>query len=93
MKPFPGKRIEEQSIYKCRDSRPRRVIENSFVILTAQWQIFSKPLKVNVENVENYVWATICLHNYLRLTENATNTPAGFADSRRSFGDIRNDDW
>ena len=46
-------------------------------------------MKANVENVEYYVWAVICLHNYLRLTENATYTLAGFVDSRSSLGDIR----
>ena len=87
MKPFPGKLTEEQSVYNCRHSRPRRVIENSFGILRARLRIISKPIKANVENVGNYVWAAICLHNYLRHTENATYTPSEFVDTTSSSGE------
>ena len=93
MKPFPGKLTEEQSVYKYRHSRPRLVIKKSFGILRAQWRNSSNPIKANVENLENHVWSAICLHNYLRLTKNATFTPAGFVESRSSLGDIRVDDW
>ena len=86
MKPFPGKLIEERSVYNYRHSRLRCVIENSFDILGAWWRIFSKPIKANAKNVENYVWAAICVHNYLRLTENATYAPAGFFDSADNLG-------
>ena len=88
MKPFPGK-----AVYNYRHSRPRRVIENSFVILRSRWRNVSKSIKTNVENVENYAWSAICLHNYSRLTGNATYTLAGFVDSRSSLGDIRDGDW
>ena len=64
IKTFPEKLTEEQSVYNYRHSRPWRVIENSFGILIARWRILSKPIKVNEENVENYVWTAICLHNY-----------------------------
>ena len=37
--------------------------------------------------------ATICLHNYLRLTENANYTPAGFVDYKDSSGNIILVDW
>ena len=63
IKPYPGKLDEKQSIFNYRQSRARRVIENAFGILRARWRIFSRPIKAAVENVENYVWATICLHN------------------------------
>jgi len=93
MKPFPGKLTEEQSIYNYRQSRARRVIENTFGILRARWRLFSRPIRATVENVERYVWAAVCLHNYLRLTENASYTPAGFVDSVNSSGDIKEGDW
>lgn len=37
--------------------------------------------------------ATICLHNYLRLTENANYTPEGFVDREDSSGNIVPGDW
>ena len=93
MKPFPGKLTEELSVYNYRHSKPRRVIENSFGILRARWQIFVQPKTANVKNVENYVWTATCLHNYLRLTENVIYTPAGFVDSRTNLGVISDGDW
>lgn len=35
----------------------------------------------------------MCLHNYLRLTENVTYIPAGFFDSEESSGNIIPRDW
>ena len=93
IKPYPGKLDEKQSIFNYRQSRARRVIENAFGILRARWRIFSRPIKATVENVENYVWTTICLHNYLRLTDNATYTSYGFADNNDSTGNIKEGDW
>ena len=93
MKLFPVKLTEEQSVYNYRHSRATRLIENSFGILRARWWIFSKPINASVENVENYVWAAICLQYYLRLAENAAYTPAGFVNSRSSSGDITDGDW
>ena len=95
IKPYPGKLDEKQSIFNYHQSRARRVIENAFGILKARWRIFSRPIKATMENVENYVWAAICLHNYLRLTDNATYTPYGFVDNKDSTGnegskDMRN---
>ena len=93
MRPYPGKLTEEQSIFNYRQSRARRVIENSFGILRARWRIFSRPIKATVENVENYVLAAICLHNYLRLTDNAVYTPAGFVDRKSKTGEIKQGEW
>ena len=85
MKPFPGKGLaEHQRVYNYRLSRARRTIENAFGILSAKWRIFRKPIKANVDLVDKITKATVCLHNYLRLTENATHTPAGFIDSEDS---------
>ena len=94
MKPFPGKNLQEcQDIFNYRLSRARRVIENAFGILAAKWRIFRRPIKSNVNLVENIVKATVCLHNYLRLTENASYTPQGFVDSEDISGNIIPGDW
>jgi len=93
MRPYPGKLTEEQSVFNYRHSRARRVIENAFGILRSRWRIFSRPIKATVENVEIYVWAAICLHNYLRLTDNAMNTHAGFVDCNSKSGQIKEGEW
>ena len=68
--------------YNYRLSRTRRTIENAFgiLILGAKWRIFRRAIRADVTLVEKIVQATICLHNYLCLTENANYTPAGFVD-------------
>ena len=48
---------------------------------------------MDVTLVEKIVQATICLHNYLHLTENANYTPAGFLDCEDSSGNIVPGDW
>ena len=94
MRPFPGRNAtEEEKIYNYRHSRARRVIENSFGILTARWRIFQKPIRGTVANVERYILACLALHNYLRLTDNAHYSPVGFIDSEGKEGNICPGEW
>ena len=46
-----------------------------------------------MQTVEKIVKATLCLHNYLRLTENACYLPSGFVDSENGEGDLVEGDW
>ena len=72
IKPYLGKTLtEEQKIYNYRLSRWRRVIENTFGILSARWRIFHRPIRATVEHMGRYVLAALALHNYLRLTSTA----------------------
>ena len=84
---------EPETIFNYRLSCARRVIENTFGILAARWRIFRGYIRASVENVENYVLATLCLHNYLRQTDNAGYCPAGFVDSEDSTGHIKQGEW
>ena len=94
MRPFPGKTADEKErIYNYRHSRARRVIENCFGILSARFRILQKPIRASVENAEKYVLACLALHNYLRLTDNAHYTPAGFIDSEDKHGNFVPGEW
>ena len=65
---LPGRNIlENQRIFNYRLSRERRVIENTFGILTARWGIFSHPINASVKTAEAITRAAVCLHNFLRL--------------------------
>ena len=94
MKPYGGQNIPETSrIYNYRLSRARRTIENAFGILSAKWRIFRRPIRASPSTVEGIIKATVCLHNYLRLTDNANYTPQGFCDSLSWDGSIIEGDW
>ena len=93
MRPIPGKLSLAEQILNYRLSRARRVIENTFGILVARWRLYRTPIIASVENAESYVLATLALHNYLRLTDNATYTPKGFVDSKDSTANATVGKW
>ena len=94
MRPYPGQDIDEsQSVFNYRLSRARRVIENAFGILVARWRILRRFIRASVENAESYVLSALCLHNYLRQTDNAGYCPAGFVDFEDSSGRIKPGEW
>ena len=80
MQPCPGKQTEGKRIFNYRLSRARRVIENSFGILAARWRVFMQTIHANVKTVEIVTKAALCIHNYLRQTDNATYCLSGFID-------------
>ena len=94
MKPFPGNGLPElERIYNYRLSRARRVIENAFDIMSAKWRILRRPIKAGIDQVEGIVKAVVCLHNYLRLTDNAKYIPAGFVDNEDSSDNVTPGEW
>ena len=94
MRPYQGKNASgEERIYNYQHSRARGCIENAFGILTARCRIFHMPIRAAVENVENYTLACLFLHNYLRLTDNAHDTPSGFVNSEDKDGNFLPGEW
>lgn len=53
-------------------SRARRVVESSFGILTAKWQIYRRPIIASVTLSRKIVQATCCLHNFI-INQNNSN--------------------
>jgi len=80
-------------IFNYKLSRARCTIENAFGILSAKWMVFRRPIMANIELVERITKAIICLHNDLRLTENAKYIPTGLVDSEDETGQIIPEDW
>lgn len=94
LRPYSGRDLpEDLRIFNYRLSRARRVIENVFGILAARWQVFHRPIQASVETTEYMVKAAVCLHNYLRQTNNACYCPAGFVDSQDNTGQIQPGEW
>ena len=96
MRSLPGKqRIfdDNQRIFNYKLFRARLTIGNTFGTLSASWRIFYTPIRASVENVEKYTLTCLALHDYLRLTDNATYCPFGFADSFDSSDKLNQGEW
>lgn len=93
LRPYPGRNLnQEKQIFNYRLSRARRKIENSFAILASRWRILRNNIIAEVDNVERITAATICLHNFLRISEKNDEQlvycPSNFSDTVRDNGHI-----
>ena len=94
IKPYPGRDLaDEHWVFNYRLSRCRRTTGNAFGILAARWRVYRRPIRSGLELVTNIVKATLCLHNYLRLTDNSFYTPQGFVDVENNSGQIVPGGW
>ena len=73
MRPYPGQQLPlDKRIYNYRLSRARRVIENTFGIVSARWRIFRRPIISSVENAVLFTKTACLLHNFLQ--DNCSDT-------------------
>ncbi|XP_062515124.1 uncharacterized protein LOC134190672 [Corticium candelabrum] len=94
LRPYPGRNLPDaKAVFNYRLSRARRIIENSFGILTARWQLFRKPIVAQPEHVVTFTKAAIALHNFLRITEFTVYCPVGFSDAEDSVGNVVEGSW
>lgn len=96
MRPFPGRNLDNgKRIFNYRLCRARRTIENAFGILVNRWRLLKTTIIANVENVDTYINAIVCLHNYVKKESEAANEqiyiPAGFLDTEDHQGNWRDD--
>lgn len=101
MKPFPqqvtGK--PEDIIYNYRLSRARRVVENSFGILSARFRILRRNIIGSETLVQNIILATTALHNLHLIREDSVPPkqrmylPEGYADTFKANGKLKKGRW
>ncbi|XP_063819192.1 putative nuclease HARBI1 [Pseudophryne corroboree] len=83
MKPYPQRHLtREKQIYNYRLSRTRRIVENTFGILSSRFRIFLMAINLQVEKIDWMVTACCVLHNYLRrkVTQHRTLSRAAPRD-------------
>lgn len=69
LRPYPtniARDNERKKIYNYRHCRARRVVENSFGIMTQKFRLFFGRMHVSPENADKIIKAACVLHNYLR---------------------------
>jgi hypothetical protein len=67
MKPFGSQMLpHDERIFNYRLSRARRVVENTFGILSSRWRCLLTTLLQNPETVRTIVMACVTLHNIMR---------------------------
>ena len=94
MKPYPGHNLtRKQRIYNYRISRCRRIVENTFGILTCRFRIFRRTIEVSPDFVTDIVMAACVVHNYLRTHAANEYVPAGFVDSENEEGNCVPGAW
>ena len=69
LRPYPGRFLEDRQVFNYCLSRARRVIENTFGILTTKFRIFRRPIIAHPEKVTQITKAACALHNYLKITD------------------------
>ena len=89
MKPFPGaSQNHKEQIYNYRLCRCRRVIENTFGIMTSQFKIFHKTIEVQPAFVQDIVMTCCMLHNFLCRESNHQYISDSAADHEMPDGSI-----
>ncbi|XP_036348021.1 putative nuclease HARBI1 [Rhagoletis pomonella] len=95
MRPYPGVQLtRSKTVFNYRLSRARRVIENSFGILTARWRVLRKVIDCSPENCEKIVLACLVLHNFVMLNDlKRWYCPENFVDTDDPEQVTTNGEW
>lgn len=84
-------------VYNYRLSRARRIIENTFGLLSSVFRVFRKPIEIKIEDtIVNVVLACVYLHNLLRVRPDSRqfySASGCFDDYDTSTGDIIPGSW
>lgn len=93
-KPFPGYALtRKQKIFNYRLSRARRIVENTFGILSCRFRLLRRSIEVHPDTGQEIVMACCLLHNYLRKNARSTYLPPDAVDTEGDDGFIIDGFW
>ena len=76
---------------------PVNFLKKKYFATNCQVPEYHSPIIASIENAGRYVLATMAVHKYLRVTDNAVclvvNTSVGFVDKQALSGEIRLGEW
>lgn len=95
MKPITTRRptTHEERIFNYRLSRARRVVENSFGILSSKWQCLSRCMFCGPNRAQKIVAACVVLHNLMLSESRDSYCPSTYADQYDDHGKIIEGEW
>jgi hypothetical protein len=94
MKPYPGGNLsKKQSVFNYRLSRTRRVVENSFGILTSRFRLLQRSIELNPNVCQEIVFAICIIHNYLQQNANNDYIRPNDVDVELDDGNIIPGNW
>lgn len=100
LKPYPQRKLDaKKEIFNYRLSRARRIIENTFGIMSNRWRIFRRPLIALPKNAVRITKAACVLHNFLQRADNNNGgtarhyCPSGYTDTYDNDGNVILGQW
>ncbi|XP_076243412.1 uncharacterized protein LOC143184813 [Calliopsis andreniformis] len=98
MRPYPGQQMDDSQkvIYNYRLSRARRVVENTFGILSQKFRIYNRRIECSPANIDYFILSTCILHNFIRkhdgknVSTNNVDTPTTSASSSETNVALQN---
>ena len=95
LRPYPGRDLNTMTKkrYNYRLSRARRVVENTFGILTNWFRVLFTTIDADAAKATSIVRACCVLHNMLLTVHDNVYLPAGFADNVLNDGNVAGGFW
>lgn len=73
LRPYPRQNLGvPERVYNYRHCRARRVVENTFGILSQKFRIYNRRIQAAPKNADNIVLATCILHNFIKKYDGYT---------------------
>ncbi|CAH1990945.1 unnamed protein product [Acanthoscelides obtectus] len=91
MRPFPGSQVDDPANkqFNYRLDFARRIVENTFGILSQKFRIYNRRMQANPENADYIILATFVLHNFIKIYDGfsftATDPPSSIVNSELQY--------